>query len=83
MEVVERGSAKLLILKIESAIQRNNEKQKIRYEYYVIADFFCGEEEIRTLGTVTGTLAFQASPFDHSGTSPIFFDDRLQSYGFF
>ncbi len=42
-----------------------------------------GEEEIRTLGTVTGTLAFQASPFDHSGTSPIFFDDRLQSYGFF
>ena len=29
-----------------------------------------GEEEIRTLGTVTGTLAFQASPFDHSGTSP-------------
>lgn len=31
-----------------------------------------GEEEIRTLGTVTGTLAFQASPFDHSGTSPFF-----------
>src|SRR5690625_1920305 len=30
----------------------------------------CGEGGIRTLGTRKGTLAFQASPIDHSGTSP-------------
>ena len=30
-----------------------------------------GQGGIRTLGTVSGTLAFQASPFDHSGTCPI------------
>ena len=29
-----------------------------------------GEEGIRTPGTIARTLAFQASPFDHSGTSP-------------
>ena len=28
-----------------------------------------GEGGIRTLGTRKGTLAFQASPFDHSGNS--------------
>ena len=31
----------------------------------------CGEGGIRTLGTREGTLTFQASPIDHSGTSPI------------
>ena len=29
----------------------------------------CREEGIRTLGTVTRTLAFQASSFNHSDTS--------------
>ena len=29
-----------------------------------------GQGGIRTLGTIAGTLAFQASPFDHSGTCP-------------
>ncbi len=29
-----------------------------------------GQRGIRTLGTVSGTLAFQASPFDHSGICP-------------
>ena len=43
-----------------------------------------GEEEIRTLGTVTGTLAFQASPFDHSGTSPFFIQTtNLQVFSLF
>ena len=32
--------------------------------------FESGEGGIRTLGTREGTLAFQASPFDRSGTSP-------------
>ncbi len=31
---------------------------------------FCGERGIRTPGTLSGTLAFQASPFNHSGISP-------------
>ena len=31
--------------------------------------FVCREEGIRTLDTVARILAFQASPFDHSGTS--------------
>ena len=30
---------------------------------------FCREEEIRTLDTVTDIHAFQACPFNHSGTS--------------
>jgi hypothetical protein len=29
-----------------------------------------GERGIRTLGAREDTLTFQASPFDHSGTSP-------------
>jgi hypothetical protein len=32
--------------------------------------FGSGKEEIRTLGTIACTLAFQASPIDHSGTFP-------------
>jgi hypothetical protein len=44
--------------------------------------YFCGEKGIRTLGTITGTLAFQASPFDHSGISP-FLRYRLLKYRFF
>ncbi len=30
----------------------------------------CGEQGIRTLGTVTGTLDFESSAFDHSASSP-------------
>ena len=30
-----------------------------------------GETGIRTLGTVSRTLPFQGSPFDHSGISPL------------
>ena len=36
-----------------------------------MVDFLTGGEGgIRTRGTREGTLAFQASPFDRSGTSP-------------
>ena len=31
----------------------------------------CGERGIRTLGTIARTLAFQASTFNHSATSPV------------
>ena len=31
----------------------------------------CGERGIRTLGTVTRTLPFQGSSFNHSDTSPV------------
>lgn len=34
-----------------------------------VFDENCREEEIRTLDTVTGIHAFQACPFNHSGTS--------------
>ena len=30
----------------------------------------CGEEGIRTLGTLTHTTVFETAPFDRSGTSP-------------
>ena len=36
-----------------------------------------GEAGIRTLGTREGTLDFESSPFDHSGTSPWFALKRM------
>ena len=30
-----------------------------------------GETGIRTLGTLTRTMVFETTPFDHSGTSPM------------
>jgi hypothetical protein len=32
--------------------------------------FYCGEGEIRTLGSASRTTVFETAPFNHSGTSP-------------
>ena len=44
-------------------------------------NFLCGKGEIRTLGTVSRTLAFQASAFDHSATFPYFSNIPLSAQG--
>ncbi len=33
-----------------------------------------GETGIRTLGTLAGTTVFETAPFNHSGTSPRYFE---------
>jgi hypothetical protein len=50
-------------------------------EYHIPEIEKSGEKGIRTLGTLAGTLAFQASPFDHSGISPK--NPRLKKYRVF
>ena len=40
-------------------------------------DVFGGERGIRTLGTLTRTHAFQACPFDRSGTSPVLIPSKV------
>lgn len=54
-------------------LNKTNQKNKIckcyKKKALIISAFFCREEGIRTLDTVTRILPFQGSSFNHSDTS--------------
>ncbi len=65
------------LLKADTRDEKGRKKQqcvcKIVFEFHnaLIINSYCGEEGIRTPGTLTRTPVFEAGSFNHSDTSPL------------